>query len=711
MPATVNETPELRGTEDLAREPLLVATLGLCLPFVYATWWFGTAVGELRDYGHDVGRERLARVSAGRAVAGMAVGWLLVVPAVVVMASTARRVQRAEAQDRSIGGAIAAIVAGQVGALACVLAGAAVLVPLTLLLSAVAVMGLLQPRLNAIWEAAEAVPLRPDQKWESVPLVPTRLPQWWSSWSDDAQESVGGFAVGCVLVAAGAGLFALGRLLAAEDRTGTVTGVVAAVAIAGLLVGTTLGIGSLLRQLADGRWTPRDASLDRAVLAAAALATATAAAWLWAVRPAYHGVLMPLYQWPLVTWIPIVIGLLFAAACAATRRTRAGLLWWTPVTVLVWGVFMVLLPGWQGHALYAATEYVPTGLPRSTQPRLLPKVAALGFASNSSLHDAHLVVDPSTRRLVWSAEQTAGTLRRGPSRDVTALALDDMTGSSDRVARGFDPAVSRVGPGSLQWRAYDRHYFTRVQDAVMVPGSGGEAVAVAPYLRYRGFPVRHPVWAGVYVYHQDGRVEDLTPQQALARPELAGSGRLYPERLARAVASAYGYKSGPGAALARRSRTEIDDPSGNPQPYLTNLGDDEVRWVTVAHPAQDDDEASAVFLTDGATGETTLWTPPRGTHLLSNEGAVAVTEQLPLQWEIQKDDGNEWVRKAVEPTPVFANGRLYYVVSIVANPDYVDTSGPVEQTAVVDATTRRIVERDNDDDPAASERLMAFFNP
>src|SRR5262249_1099042 len=143
---------------------------------------------------------------------------------------------------------------------------------------------------------------------------------------------------------------------------------------------------------------------------------------------------------------------------------------------------------------------------------------------------------------------------------------------------GFRTAVSRVGPGSLQWRAYDRHFFTRVQDAVIVPLRGGGAVALAPYIGYRGFPVRHPYWAGVYVLHQNGRLEDLTPKQALARPELAASGRLFPERLARAIAAAYGYKTGSDAVFANRRRTEVSDPSGNPQPYLTNLGAGIVDW-------------------------------------------------------------------------------------------------------------------------------------
>jgi len=93
-------------------------------------------------------------------------------------------------------------------------------------------------------------------------------------------------------------------------------------------------------------------------------------------------------------------------------------------------------------------------------------------------------------------------------------------------------------------------------------------------------------------------------------------------------------------------------------------------------------------------------------------GAVAIAEGLPLQWDIADDNGDiVWVRKAVEPTPVFANGHLYYLVSIIANPDYIETPEPVEQTVVIDAVKRSIVKSYNDADTDTSESLMAFFNP
>ena len=161
MTATFKETPELRGSTRV-RNPWHVVWLGVLLPFVYATVWFGEAVGELRELGRDVEDAQLSRASAGRSAVGMLLGWILVVPAVVVMVGTARRVQRAEGicfgTARPLNGVIATVVVAQTLALACVLTGVAILAPAVLLASAVIVMRLLQPRLNAIWETSELLP-------------------------------------------------------------------------------------------------------------------------------------------------------------------------------------------------------------------------------------------------------------------------------------------------------------------------------------------------------------------------------------------------------------------------------------------------------------------------------------------------------------------------------------------------------------------------
>jgi len=186
---------------------------------------------------------------------------------------------------------------------------------------------------------------------------------------------------------------------------------------------------------------------------------------------------------------------------------------------------------------------------------------------------------------------------------------------------------------------------------------------------------------------------------------------LFPERLTRAIASAYGYRSGAGAVWTNRPRTEIGDASGNPQPHLTNLGSGQVDWVTVTHPAGNGRTVAAIFMTNASTGATTVWTP-RGQKILSNTGAAGLVRNLPMQWEGCCDGNGDpyLLRKVVEPTPVFANGRLYYLVSVVPNAQYLATPQPVDQTVIVDAERATIVGQYDHSDPNADAAIRAFFN-
>ncbi|MEA2383699.1 MAG: hypothetical protein QOH72_3670 [Solirubrobacteraceae bacterium] len=448
------------------------------------------------------------------------------------------------------------------------------------------------------------------------------------------------------------------------------------------------------------------------------------AAFAVAAFPVAHGVLILLYVYPLVTWMPLLaaLGLVAAGAVVAMvlghgvgASARAALTWRTPVFVLLWVLGMAVLPALQGRALYEATRYDEGAeLPRTTQPRLLPKAAAQAYGNAADLRDAHLVVDPASSSLVFSAEHKPGPVPRGPSDGIALQPLDRIDGTLQRRPPGFRTAVSAVGPGSLTWRGYRRHPLTRILERVIVPLAGGRAIGVAPYTGFKGFPVRHPFWQGVYVLHQDGRLEDLTPKEAIARPELAASGHLFPETLARDLAEAYGYRDGVFDRL-HGGRTVVSDPAadssrdaGNPQPYLTRLGDGRIDWVTVAHPASDEDVVDAVFLTDAVTGRTAVWHAPRGTIVLSNRGATVLARHLDIQWFTGSGDGSVQIRRAVEPRPVFVRRRLHYLVSIVPE-NGLHTAQRVDRTVLVDALRHRIVRVFNHADPEADDALRAFF--
>lgn len=446
---------------------------------------------------------------------------------------------------------------------------------------------------------------------------------------------------------------------------------------------------------------------------------------LWLIRPWLHGPLMFVYLHPLGTWVPLLIGLALAAVgyFALKERSSDPL----PPALTLGGVAaalgcvvgLILTPGLQGHALYAASNVSEgASLPFKTQPRILPKNAAEQYGRDNDMRHAHLAVDPSSEQLVWTAEHKRGPiiLRPGASDEWAIQPLDRLDGNLRRVTGGFDPAVSRVWPGSIKWRGYKKHLLTTITDYVLVPTPGG-VVAIAPYLGYKGWFVKRPYIKGVYVYHQDGELEDLTLEEAQARPELAKSGRLIPESYARKVAEAYGYKTGSLAVMKFEYRTKVSDPIGNPQPYLTNFGDGVIKWVTVAHPSSHENIVSAIFLTDAVTGKTEVWQAPKNKRLLSNQGAVRVAHTLEgIRWE-RRDccdaDGYSYtvtLRTPLEPRPVFADGKFYYLVSIVP---LFDSPTPVEKTIIVDPESGSIVKGgifDHVKDDEADDRLREFFN-
>lgn len=227
----------------------------------------------------------------------------------------------------------------------------------------------------------------PTRQARRLPIVPLGLrakrgPAACSRWRRRVRRLVA-WLLGFAITVLGLGIAALvlfpvyelARLLIAEDRTGAFSGALTTAVVIGSVVGLSRLVGSSLRCVLDGRatraWASRR-SQDPAVVTVAALGLVVAPIWLWGARPLFHGVLMPFYQWPVVTWIPIVLGLAFIAICVpvgvalgrgARASLRAGILWRAPVTAGLWLVLIALLPGWQGRAMFEATIYVPGALP------------------------------------------------------------------------------------------------------------------------------------------------------------------------------------------------------------------------------------------------------------------------------------------------------------------------------------------------------------
>jgi hypothetical protein len=493
----------------------------------------------------------------------------------------------------------------------------------------------------------------------------------------------------------------------------------------------------------------------KAVSAAIAVALALLGAYL--VRPVFHGFVMSFYKNPLV-WLPPLLVLVVSGVVvlAGSRTDRAGraagrptdprddptplrprrpspysieelrrtgpppvLIGVAALTVLLFLVGAFLNTPLTARAVYTNTSYeeIP-GLPAGGTVRLVPRDVAVqstssGFNSPTErLSDFHIVRTP--RGLEWTSLRTPdGTVRTFTKKSQGIVSLDAL--QTERNSRQTDARLE-VAPGlqvtdNLRWRILKEHFLVDPVEPTAILDDQGRPLIVAPYLEYRGILVRRPVLGGVFVVNPDGRIEDLSPEQARARPEIARSGRLYPEPLARIVQDAYAYKRGiVNRFFFHEEQTQITDTESNEQPYLIDFGARGAKWVTVAEPYGRAFAANAIFLTDTVTGATQIWRVPRNQSLSGNRRAIQTVRSASIPGVVFAGDdargpsaGGRF--QVVEPRPVFTGGRLVYLLSIVP-----ESANAVSKSVIVDAASNKVVRIfDSDLDPDADRQTVAFL--
>jgi hypothetical protein len=455
-----------------------------------------------------------------------------------------------------------------------------------------------------------------------------------------------------------------------------------------------------------------------------------ALALLWYFRPWFHGLAMFFWTQPLA-WLPPV--LLVGGVIAYRWRTRRevvrrlrsggsdtpwGVVIAVPIAALLWLSIAAAVNGpLVNRAIYKHTDYATLNqLPSGGTVRLLPKevaeqIASSGFNSpTEQLTDFHIV---RTRKgLVWTALRTPnGAFRtfNKKSQGLVSLDAEQTARTLKQVDATFKYAPRLRITDNLRWQLLKRHYLIELGEDTAILDAQGKALIVVPYMKYKGFLVRRPVLGGVFVVHPDGKIEDLSPDAARARPELAASGRLFPEKLARRIQDAYAYKKGIwNAWFVHEEQTHISDTEDNQQPYLIDFGPGRgAKWVTVAEPYGRAFAVNAIFLTDTVTGATEVWRVPRGTSLTGNRRALQTVRSVPIPGVdfATQGVGNGGNFRVIEPRPVFVAGRLIYLVSIVPS-----AANSVSKTVVVDAERNKVVTIfDNDTDPQAEARTLRYL--
>ena len=454
-----------------------------------------------------------------------------------------------------------------------------------------------------------------------------------------------------------------------------------------------------------------------------------AAVVLWLIRPLWHGLALFFWTEPLV-WLP-PLALLCAGGLLLRRSQRS----WKTLDDLRTGVrpptwlfafpalafvLFVLGAGFNGplvgRAIVNATTYEAIdGLPPGGVVRLVPREvaeqnASSGFNSPTETLTNFRIVN-TDRGLVWTALRTPqGAFRIFSKKSQGLVVLD-----AENTARSLRPidAQLQVAPGlqitdNLRWRLLKRRFLIRLEEPVGIPTPRGVRIVV-PYLEYKGILIRRPVLGGVFVVSPDGTIEDLEPEEAARRPELARSGRIFPDTQARRIQEAFQYKRGVwNAWFVHEDQTRIEDTETNRQPYLVDFGPAGLgpQWVTVAEPYGRAFAASAIFLTDAVTGRTRIWRVPRSTSLSGNRRALQTVRTVAIPGVDFGDGvGGSGNFRVVEPRPVFVAGRVVYLASIIPN-----SANAVSKTVVVDAQTNKLVAIfDNDRDPQAEEKTLRYI--
>jgi hypothetical protein len=455
---------------------------------------------------------------------------------------------------------------------------------------------------------------------------------------------------------------------------------------------------------------------------------------LWLIRPMWHGLAMFFWTAPIV-WLPPL--LLLGAGVVLLRRSRRS---WTTLDDLRSGVrppiwlvafpalafvLFVLGAGFEGplvgRAIVKATTYQQIGgLPPGGLVRLVPREvaeqnASSGFNSPTETLTNFRIVN-TDKGLVWTALRTP----QGAFRVFTKKSQGLVELGAEDTARKLvtTDAELQVAPGlqitdNLRWRLLKRRFLISLEEPVGIPTPKGVRIVV-PYLEYKGWLIRRPVLGGVFVVAPDGTIEDLSPREAARRPELARSGRIFPDTQARRVQDAYQYKKGIwNTWFVHEDQTRINDTETNRQPYLVDFGTSGLglQWVTVAEPYGRAFAASAIFLTDAVTGHTRIWRVPRNESLSGNVRALQTVRSVAIPG-VDFGSGDSGAAgngsgnfRVVEPRPVFVRGHLVYLASIIPN-----SANAVSKTVVVDAETNKLVAIfNNDTDPQADLKTRQYI--
>lgn len=336
---------------------------------------------------------------------------------------------------------------------------------------------------------------------------------------------------------------------------------------------------------------------------------------------------------------------------------------------IAWIVIYGMFGGhWTKNYVYLQqTYYEIAELPDTTAVRFLPLEVAKEFGRSRiqepriQLADAQpIVVD---NEVLWIlARQPKGFFNQA-LRHADGFAIIDNQGKPEMIRQEMKFGEGMWGRDALSWQLRSRRYWSTVDEVYYLRTEGGEVLALAPYIDYSfHFPVMVPRWGGTFLVHSDGRIENLSPQEAMNHPDLEGI-RVFPEAMARLRVEVFAYKNGiKNKAFSHRDQISIPDVSavvgGNEMPFLLPTSQGK-KWFVGAVP-WGGEGIYRIFLVDARTGRVELFSLDQDTSLIGPSRArkFITTQAYP---------NFDWDQLIVlEPRPIIRGEEFYWMFTITS---------------------------------------------
>jgi hypothetical protein len=436
----------------------------------------------------------------------------------------------------------------------------------------------------------------------------------------------------------------------------------------------------------------------------------------WFASPIFHGLLIGFYaNW--FFWLLVVIGTILLVVLLRRGATRAA--------AMVGGAWLLLLLFFLifGVALQQVRFYnaldIQTldSIPRTEGVRYLPLEVAARAAQNQANEPRVQLGDfepfgEEGGTLGWVAPREPSGGFNVFTYEQQGVATVRGEGEVEVLREPFRYGEGMSITDNINWRLIEERFWVTLDDPYYSVDDG-EPLMLVPYLRYRlSFPVTIPYWAGTFVVHPDGEIEDLTAEE-IVEDERFANERLYPASLARRAADSLAYQNGIwNAWVTRRDVPEVPvlENSANQMPFLLPTEDGSV-WYTALEPYGPSNATYTMLYADAHTGEHSVYRLPFDEALIGpNRSFGFVTNAYPnFQWIRASASGETGNVVSLEPRPVVREDPeggervLYWMLSVTTR----DSPG-INLTAFVDSRDGAVTGLDNYQDVLAFARNEEF---